>query len=98
MADIKASMREQTSEVAQCEDDRLPHSHEPDWTPVRLSMSAAIKLLLIAGLLYYVISQRGWNAAFGFLIFLLAAWVFRDMIRLVIQRPKRQPASGDEDE
>lgn len=93
-----ASTAEPMNDSLPSEDDRLPHSHEPDWTPVRLSMSAAIKLMLIAGLLYYVISQRGWNAVFGFLIFLLAAWVFRDMIRLVIQRPKRQPASGDEDE
>lgn len=70
-------------------------TRDSDWTPIRLSASMIGKAAIVAALVYLVVSERGMGATFGLLVLLLSVWIFRDMVRLVIQRPDPAAATDD---
>ncbi len=82
------------SDEASPTDFEEPTSGEPVWTRPNLSWGNAGRILLVVAVVAYLVLNRsfsrGWGSSFGFFILLLGAWVLRDMVRLVIQKPKRQ--------
>lgn len=86
---IESTQLEATSQSPQpVASQQTSRTSESDWTPVRFTAGMLGKLAIVAVLLYLVISERGMDATFGLLVLLLGVWIGRDMVRLVIQRPK----------